>query len=303
MYHITVSPNTFTLTKPQIHQNPYIDISIQPNIGRAKQQHKYIVSELTHNVHFKIKDTELIPDMVFVASLGLSLPRLPEPLVILPNMLYENRKRELKYAKEIFNDLEIKTVPFPNVAVFEGQAETKWFDGGRLLIVGYGFRATKASVSILEKLLTDIYNSYGVEPPKVVGVRLRSFDFYHLDMALLPYSSTGCFIQKGAFSDMAIERLRKEIGEVTLINTDDKFCLNSIVDSGRVLTHTLKDGQLKRLFETKFGMSVIECDVSEFEKSGGAIACMVFDVFDPRIFKRKNSGKNAHSPTAPLSPK
>lgn len=299
MYHITVSSDTFELTKIQDKQNPYIDLSntIVPIL--AKQQHTDLIDELTHNIHFKLKTKSHIPDMVFVASMGLSLPCLPEPLVVLPHMRYSSRRRELKYIEEILQDLRIKTIALPEDVVFEGQAETAWFDGGRLLVVGYGFRSSKETVAALRTLLTEVYTSYGVEPPKVVGARLRSPDFYHLDMALLAYSPTAAFVQTGVFAPSTLERLRKEIGSVTEIQTSDKFALNSIIEHDKILCHATLDPQVKTIFETKIGLPVQLCDTSEYEKSGGSVRCLVFDVFDPRIVKRKNNNK---TPTSPRSP-
>lgn len=297
MYHITVSSDTFELTKAQDKQNPYIDLSNTIDSALAKHQHTNVINELTLNVHFKLKTKQHIPDMVFVSSMGLSLPRLPEPLVVLPHMRYSSRRRELKYIEEILQDLHIKTVALPEHVVFEGQAETAWFDGGRLLVVGYGFRSSKETVIALRTLLTQLYESYGVEPPKVVGSRLRSADFYHLDLALLAYSPTGAFIQATAFSPSTVERLRKEIGFVTELQTGDKFALNSIIESDKILCHAALDPQVKTVFEKATGLPVVLCDTSEYQKSGGSVRCLVFDVFDPRMIKRKSK-----TPTSPRSP-
>jgi len=299
MYHITVSPDTFELTKTQEGQNPYIDLTATPDPQTAARQHNNLLDELNRNVHFKLKTKSHIPDMVFVASLGLSLPRLPEPVVVLPNMRFSSRKRELRYAKEIFEDLRIKTVALPKDCVFEGQGETKWFDSGQLLVVGYGFRSSKETVTALRTLLTEVYNSYGVTPPTVLGVKLKSPDFYHLDMAMLAYSPTGAIVQERAFSPATVDRLRQEIGTVTVAKTEDRFAMNAIVEQDKIICHAPMDPAIKTLLEGLSGLPLVECDVSEFEKSGGSIRCLVFDVFDPRIFKRKNPSKTPPSPTSP----
>jgi len=298
MYHITVSPDTFELTKSQDNQNPYIDISIRVNTNRAKEQHDELLEELDQNVHYRIRTKSHIPDMVFVASLGLSLPRLPEAVVVLPNMVFDSRKRELKYAKGIFEDLHIKTYALPTKAPFEGQGETKWFDGGELLVVGYGFRSTKQTVTDLRTLLTEIYDSYGVKPPKVVGVKLRSPDFYHLDMAMMAYSPTGAILQERAFTQSTVDRLKREIGTITVIETDDRFALNVIIEPTKIICHTLTD-PIRALFEKITGLPVVQVETSEFEKSGGSVRCLVFDVFDPRMVKRKFHSKTPSSPTSP----
>ena len=298
MYHITVSPDTYELIEPPHCHNPYIEPVASVKTNRARHQHARLVEELDHNVYLELKTKTHVPDMVFVSTLGLSLPRLPVAEVVLPNMRFNSRKRELRYAKQIFNDLHIKTTPFPDTATFEGQAEVKWFDGGRLLVVGYGFRASRESVLVLRDLLTEIYKSYDVEPPKVIGVRLRQPEFYHLDMAMLAYSPTGAIIHKTAFGKSTIERLRRHIGTITLIDTADRFCLNSIVKTDKIITPKLHDPTVKTLFEGLIGLPVVECDVSEFEKSDGSVASLVFDVHDSRLFTRKNNSEQ-NSPTSP----
>jgi N-dimethylarginine dimethylaminohydrolase len=165
--------------------------------------------------------------------------------------------------------------------------------------LGYGFRASKETVTALRTLLTEVYNSYGVTPPTVLGVKLKSANFYHLDMAMLAYSPTGAIVQDRAFSPATVERLRQEIGTVTVIQTEDRFALNAIVEQDKLICHVLKDDALRERLVAITGLPLVECDVSEFEKSGGSIRCLVFDVFDPRIFKRKNPSKTPTSPTSP----
>jgi len=166
MYHITIKPDTFLVNERVVNQNPYITSDYKKvNHKLALEQHKYVVDQLARNISYKLEKTkEFIPDIVFVANGGLSLPRLPEPLVILPWMKFEQRRTELKYLEKIYEDLHIKTIEFPGTidAPFEGAAEAKWFNNGELLIMAYGHRSTKESVKIMRTLLNDIYMSYGL---------------------------------------------------------------------------------------------------------------------------------------------
>jgi N-dimethylarginine dimethylaminohydrolase len=54
-----------------------------------------------------------------------------------------------------------KVIQWPYTSVLEGQGETKWFHGGKVVVVGYGFRSSKQTVSNLEKILNKIYRSTG----------------------------------------------------------------------------------------------------------------------------------------------
>lgn len=298
MYHITVSTDTYELTPRLEGQNPYIDITDQPNIRSASKQHSNLRDEIPRNVHFKVKTDESVPDMVFIASGGLSLPRLPEAVVILPNMKYKSRKAELPYIKQILEDLHIKTYEFPSEAVFEGEAEAKWFDGGNLLVHGYGHRSNKQSVKVLRDLIRKIYRKYGVEPPKFMSVKLLNSKFYHLDIAMLDYSQVGCIVQSGAIDNVTLERLRKEIGYVTEIETTDPFVLNGIVLENKIITHVQTDPHAKALIQNLSQKDIVEIDVSEFEKAGGAVKCLSMEIYDPSLIKRRN---NYRSP--PVSPR
>jgi len=297
MYRITIKPETFGFTNDLVKQHPYAEKNTHIDSDKANKQHKKITETLQNNLTFTVrKSKDFVPDLVFINSAGLSLPRLPEPLIILPNMKYEQRKAELKYVREMFEELKIKTVEFPTEHEFEGQAEAKWFHNGELLILGYGFRMTKESVKVLKKLLNEIYISYGVQPPRIIALKLQAFRFLHLDMALLEIDQLSCIIQQEAFRRKDIENLEKEL-RITKINSEDSFCLNSLIDGENLLTHQLNNPQLKEFLEKHTDKTVIELDTSEYEKAGGSVRCLVFDLYDPRVFKKKKqSSSNPSSP-------
>jgi N-dimethylarginine dimethylaminohydrolase len=306
MYHITIRPDTFGIDEKFANQNPYLSANISKvNRKLAMEQHRCVVKHLTRNVNYVVEKTsECIPDIVFIANGGLSLPRLPEPVMVLPWMKFEQRRNELKYLKEIYDDLNIKTIEFPGSlhAPYEGVAESKWFNNGELLVMGYGYRSSKETVQKMRTLLNEIYTSYGIQPPYVISFHLQSFHYYHLDIAMLAISESECIIHKDAIKPKDLARLKLYLGSVHTLDCDDKFCLNAIIDGENIITHKLVHKETKDTLEAITGKSVIECDVSEFEKAGGGVRCMVIDVYDPRLIKRKRGGSSCSSPSA-SSPK
>lgn len=308
MFHITIKPDTFDVDKKYTNQNPYIT-DFEVNHKLALEQHKYVIKNLSRNVNYIITATEKssisgIPDIVFAANGGLSLPRLPEAVILLPWMKYSQRKNELPYLMDIYEDLNIKMIEFPgsDSAPYEGAAESKWFNNGELLVMGYGYRCTKESVKLMKALLHDIYTSYGVNPPIILSFEIQNPDYYHLDLAALELNQTDCIIHEDAIKQKDLLRLRKYIN-VQTIKSSDKFCLNSIVDGDNLLTHTLNKSTRKILHELS-GKNIIECDVSEFEKAGGGVRCLVLDVFDMRHVKRKKQLHQQKKPQSnPSSPK
>jgi N-dimethylarginine dimethylaminohydrolase len=282
MYHITIRPTTFEINPDQHGQNPYIAPSTDISTTTLLKNHRALEHALKKVHSYTIDTKESLPDIVFTANAGLSLMNLPERVMILPSMKYAQRRRELKYLKDIYKKEGIKTVQFPLSEVFEGQAEAKWFHNGTLLVCTYGYRSTRRTFTILNQMLKQIYTSYGQPSPKLLVLPIESFDFYHTDVAMLDYDQTSCIIHKRAFSARSIERLQDALGKdhVHVIDTSDSFCLNSIPDSDHLITHKVSK-DVKHFLERITKKKVHEIDTSITEMSGGSVRCMVLDVHPP----------------------
>jgi N-dimethylarginine dimethylaminohydrolase len=194
-------------------------------------------------------------------------------------MKYKHRKEELSYLKQMYEDLGLKIIPFPST-VFEGQAELKWFHGGSKAICGYGFRATKKSFALVQKVLDSLYKEHDLPPPELLVVPLASSDYYHLDVAMLEFNDDSCIVHRKAFSEESIQKMRDFLGpsKVHVIDTADSMSLNAVVDGKNLVTHKLTDKAIKKVLEEITGLRIREVDVSEFEKSGGSVRCMTLDL-------------------------
>jgi N-dimethylarginine dimethylaminohydrolase len=282
MLRIHIKPTTFDIFPFQDGQNKYIDHTVHINKKKALEQHRNLVKSFNNSITYTIEDpVDLLTDIVFTANGGLCLPRLPKPIVVLPYMKYQQRKDELKYLEEIYKNIHLQTVPFPGsqAAPFEGQAELKWFYGGTKAICGYGHRSTKKTFEIINTLLKKIYKSHKLEPPELLVLKIERPDYYHLDVAMLEFDDKKCIVHKRAFSEASVKKIRAFLGEenVTVIDTTDSFCLNSVVDGDKLITHMLKaplKSQLEKITNKKIHM----VDTSEFEKSGGSVRCMTLDI-------------------------
>jgi len=282
---ITIRPTTFRIEPSQAHQNPYVAPSTEFSKTKLMKDH-HALEHALENVHsYTFHTKEDVPDLVFAANAGLSLMNLPERVLILPSMKYPQRRRELKYIKEICKKEGIKTVQFPLSEVFEGQAEAKWFHHGKLLICTYGYRATRHTFTILNQMLKEIYTSYGRTPPKLLVLPIESFDYYHTDIAMLEYGQTSCIVQEDAFSKRSLERLEEALGKdhVHILKDEckkDKFCLNTIIDGDRLITHTISKHVAHHL-ESITKKKLYPIDTSIAQMSGGSVRCMVLDVHPP----------------------
>ena len=277
MLRLSIAPTTFDILPFQKDQNKYIEVVRKVNKKKASEQHKKLEKSFENMIVYTVKSDEIIPDIVFVANGGLCLPRLPEPVIVLPYMKYPQRKKELKYLREIFSSFHTVDFPGSASAPFEGQAEIKWFHGGTLGVCGYGHRSTKESFHKMEKLLKKVYSKYGIQPPKLLVLKLESPTYYHLDVAMLEYDDTKCIVHKRSFSPESIQKL-KEVLDVYVLDTTDSFCLNAVVDGKNLITHTLTP-DLKKELEHVTGKKIKQVDTSEFEKAGGSVRCMTLDIF------------------------
>ena len=288
MIRVCIEPNTFEITSMQDNQNPYIDVNHSVSGSDVSKEHRALVKQYGKSVVlYKMITNIHLPDLVFVANGGLSLPRLAQPIIILPLMKYSQRKRELPYLKKMYDDLGVRAIAFPGPAPFEGQAEIKWFQGGRLAVAGYGHRSTKKTFEILDTLLQRIYARAKISPPKILALPLESDDYYHLDVAMLEFSRIGkqpdeCIVHKRAFSEKSIGLLKEFLGpkNVHVLDTTDSFCLNSVVDGKNLITHKITDPKAKEVIASITGLKIREVDTREFEKSGGSVRCMTLDIHE-----------------------
>lgn len=92
---LLIKPNTFNIYKYQKNQNPYINIQNKIFLNQVMMQHKTLEISLSNKITYNIiKPEHKLPDIVFVANGGLSLPNIKNT-IILPYMKYNQRKEEL----------------------------------------------------------------------------------------------------------------------------------------------------------------------------------------------------------------
>ena len=281
MIRLLIDPSHFQVLPEQLGENPYIHGSLPHHERKTRAQHQAVARAFQHSPVMveRLPPTQTpLSDIVFVANGGLALPRLGRPLILLPNMKYAHRRAELPYLVRMFRALRIPTIPYPGRRPFEGQAELKWFHGGTKAIGGYGQRSTKQAFAELDHLFTRLYGAK--EKPEILTVKLISPTYYHLDVAMLEFDDTKCVIHRRAVSPRDLSRIQAFLGveNVTVIDTEDSFCLNAVVDGPTLITHKLTDPAVKPLLERVTRRRVKQVDTSEFEKSGGSVRCMVLDL-------------------------
>ena len=276
MIRVFMDASTFEILPIQDGHNPYIDIHAVPS--NHLLQHRHIMDMFTASpstLCLLPRRSCSLPDIVFCANAGLSLPGLG--VLLLPHMKYKQRQDELPYLKECFAAIQLRTMDYPGTEPFEGQAELKWFHGGKKAVCGYGYRSTKKTFEELDRLFGTLY---GKDKPELLVIQLISHDYYHLDLAMLEYDDSKCIIHRRSISPASVRKLERFLGKgnVTVLDTPDSFCLNAVVDGANLITHKLTDPHVKSKLESLTGRTVKQVDASEFEASGGSVRCMTLDV-------------------------
>jgi N-dimethylarginine dimethylaminohydrolase len=260
---LLIEPTSF---RARGHDNPYVtpgDTSLAPD------QHEAICQAVSCIVARVPADLQ---DGVFASDAGVKLVGLPK-VVLLSRMKYKHRRLEQAAHRVIFQDLGYTTVPFPS-GVFEGQSEMKYFLNGTVVVHGFGFRSTLASSHVLHRTLQTIYGRFGAPCPTFVRLPILTPLFYHLDLAMLKIDEHSCIVHKSAFSAETVRLLRTFL-TVHVIETDDMFCLNAVVDGTRLLTR-LVSPRVKHMLERITNLTVVPFDVSSLEMAGGSVACTMF---------------------------
>jgi len=199
-----------------------------------------------------------VPDMVFATDQGI----VQDGRVLLANFRFSQRKKESQYYRKWFTEHGFGIRSLSNVFPFEG-GDTLFF--GDMLFVGTGYRASVASCEELSKKLDK----------DVIPLRLVDPAYYHLDTCFFPLGRDTAFYYPPAFSPNSQSLLKKLVPNLLEMDEAEAagFAANSFVSDKTVLIETGVP-----TFKTKLeqlGYNVVELDMSEFNKSGGGIHCLI----------------------------
>ncbi len=210
-----------------------------------------------------------VPDMVFTANAGLVLG----DTVVLSRFFHKERQGEEPFFKQWFEDKGYTVHELPKDLPFEGAGDALLDREGRWLWAGYGFRSELDSHPYLAKWL-DI---------EVLSLRLMDERFYHLDTCFCPLNGGYLLYYPPAFdsySNRLIEmrvpsEKRIAIAEADAVN----FACNAVNIDSIVVMNKASDELKGRLKSA--GFEVIETQLTEFLKAGGAAKCLTLRVTEP----------------------
>ncbi|KAL4505140.1 hypothetical protein ABPG72_016207 [Tetrahymena utriculariae] len=244
--------------------NPWMDLSAQFSVEKAKQQweelvntYKKLVPESVHTVPPKENLTELcfFGDSVFAINKKAVFGRFAT----------NERFPETEYVIEYLRSQGFEGERVPEGMHYEGSGETMVWNGK--ILVGYGKRNTKEIVSYLQKVYSNM---------EVIGFQLIDPEFYHLDTAMFPISENLIAVYENAFSEEAKQKIKKLGCEIIYLTYKDakEFSCNSTVIGKHAIVHYEAENFIKLLQQRGFQIHTV--DVSEFIKFGGGLKCLTF---------------------------
>lgn len=205
-----------------------------------------------------------LPDMVFTANAGLAQANR----VIVSSFLHAERKPEAEHFEKFFSAHGYRTSHLRQGTIFEGAGDAL-FDSRNRLWFGSGIRSKPQA-------LGEIVDVLDVDAR---GLELVDPHWYHLDTAFCPLPDGQAIAYEKAFTIKSVDVLDEAFGEgiIWVSETDARnFACNAISIDRNVIMHSAT-ADLKLALEQR-GLAVIEADVSEFLKAGGACKCLTLEI-------------------------
>jgi N-dimethylarginine dimethylaminohydrolase len=219
------------------------------------------------------KSPEYCPDAVFTANAGITYfgKFLPS------RFRHEERAVEepffinwfLEHGFEVSTDLPHEDRA---LASFEGAGDALFNSERTILWYGFGFRSS----FMFKPFLDEYFDSTDVI---VRPLELVNDSFYHLDTCFCPLDTGELLWYPGAFSEysqMVIESWYADKNIKVSEEDAKRFACNAVSVGTAIVTSKITPFLKQKL--TSRGYYVIECDMSEFMKSGGGCKCLTLEM-------------------------
>jgi N-dimethylarginine dimethylaminohydrolase len=267
---------TFLMCPPTLYDVNYV---INPWMaGNVHTSSRTLAAEQWQHLYeavCKIANVELIepepgsPDMVFTANAGLER----NGIVATSSFFYPERQGEEPHFRHWFRESGYTLIDIPRATPFEGEGDALFSNDGRCLWVGYGPRTTLSSHRALREI-------WGIP---VTPLHLIDPRFYHLDTCFAPLEDGYVMYFPDAFDYLSLLRIeafyppekRIVIREADAVS----FACNAINVGRTIILNRISSKLSGRLEE--LGFKVIQVELSEFLKAGGAAKCLVMKLSPP----------------------
>ena len=261
----------FLMCEPRFFEVCYvINPWMEGNLGKVNKELAMRQWENLYGIVSELASISLIepvaglPDMVFTANAGL----IHKKEVIVASFRHAERQPEAKHFEKFFSSLGYRVRHLKEETIFEGAGDALFDSQGRLWF-GSGIRSVPHA-------LDEIVAALDVE---ACGLELTDPHWYHLDTAFCPLPQGRAIAYTKAFAGKSVAALDAAFGEdiIWVSATDARnFACNAIAIDQNVIMHRAS-AELKSALKQR-GFEVIEADVSEFLKAGGACKCLTLEI-------------------------
>lgn len=269
------SQPTFLMCHPRIYDIHYV---INPwmagNVNQSSRQRATEQWEQLHGAVREIADVLLVepqpgsPDMVFTANAGL----VREGIVALSSFHHPERQGEELHFRRWFHESGFEVRDFPRETAFEGEGDALFEADGSRLWAGHGPRTREDSHRQLE----------GLWDTEVVSLRLVDPRFYHLDTCFCPLANGDLMYYPAAFDDDSQKKIEARTTRAQRICVSEadalRFACNA-VNVGRTVVLNTISTDLSADLQSR-GFQVVQVELTEFMKAGGAAKCLALRLSD-----------------------
>lgn len=245
--------------------NPWMDGNLHAaSRARATEQWQELYEAVSRVAAVQLVEPQSgWPDMVFTANAGL----LHGNEVAISSFLHRERQGEEPHFREWFQKNGYTILDIPRETSFEGEGDALFSEDGSRLWAGFGPRTMKAS----HRRLRD---AWGIE---VVGLELVDPRFYHLDTCFAPLAGGYAMYFPAAFSADALRAIEAyyPVEKRIVVDVADalRFACNAVSVDRTIILNRIGDELSARL--ESLGFRVVQIELSEFLRAGGAAKCLV----------------------------
>jgi N-dimethylarginine dimethylaminohydrolase len=275
---------TFLMCPPTLYDVNYV---INPwmvgNVNQSSRQRATDQWKELYNAVARVSDVLLVepqpgsPDMVFTANAGLVF----DGTVALGSFYHPERQGEEAHFRRWFQETGFTICEVSRETPFEGEGDALFEADGSRLWAGHGPRTNEKSL----RQLTDLWDV------EVIPLRLVDPRFYHLDTCFCPLSNGEVMYYPAAFDSESQKRIHDRYIETKRICVSEadalRFACNAInvgktILLNRISTELFADLQL-------IGYQVIQVELTEFLKAGGAAKCLVLRLSEMDVTHRPSA--------------
>ena len=255
---------------PTLYEVNYvINPWMEGNLGNASRLRAMQQWERLYEVLSGLAEVHLVepvagsPDMVFTANAGLARGGV----VAISSFYHPERQDEERHFRRWFAEAGYEVVDTPRGHPFEGEGDALFSVDGERLWVGYGTRTLETSHAALREL-------WDVE---VVGLKLVDPRFYHLDTCFAPLEDGSVMYFPAAFDAASREKIEAfyPVEKRVVVSEADAVCFAcNAVNIGETIVLNRISAELELELRSR-GFDVVQVELDEFLKAGGAAKCLV----------------------------